>query len=372
MDNKRLVRLVVRNFLFWLSRKIDYPLMPADALQINFTFRCNLRCTMCSMHEREESFKAMNRPVDLDVSTIKKLIKEGAEMKVPSLILIGGEPFLEPRLLEMVSFAVDCGFPSITVVTNGTIMSEKIVEKMFEAKLSNLSVSIDAATEEAFSKIRGQEYLNKIIANVKLINEMKEKSGRHSPTIGCVCTIMDQNIGELMDVIELCRSLKMSNVIFQPVVGDNTDQEKSEINSGVRVPPTRLKLMEDSIDAIIRFKRTNERNYDFIANTIENLESIKKYFRGRAKATGKPCYAGYNRIQVVQEGKLYFCVNQSSHEATFGDVKSDNLKDLWYSRDAKELRKLIRKCRKPCLQWCSYRDDFDLVTSYWQKKKLFK
>ncbi|MFH0984770.1 MAG: glycosyltransferase [Candidatus Omnitrophota bacterium] len=371
MDKERFERLLERNSFFRLSRKIDYPLVPADALQINFTFRCNLRCTMCSMHEREESFKAQNRPVDLDISTIKKLIKEGAEMKVPALILIGGEPFLEPRLFEMVSFAADCGFSSITVVTNGTIMSEKIVEKMFEANLSNLSVSIDAATEESFSKIRGQNYLEKIIANVKLINAMKEKRGRYSPSICCVCTIMDQNAGELMDVIELCRSLKISSVIFQPVVGDNTDQEKAEMNSGVCIPPARLKLLEDSIDAIIQFKKMNECNFDLVANAIENLESIKKYFQGRTKITGRPCYAGYNRIQVVQEGKLYFCVNQNSHEATFGDVKKDSLKDLWYSANARDLRKLIRQCSKPCLQWCSYRDDFDLESNYSQKRKLF-
>jgi len=372
MDNKRLERLLDRNVLFRLSRKKDYPLFAPDTLQINFTFRCNLRCTMCSMHERMESFQAQNRPVDLDISTIKKLIKEGAEMKIPSLLLIGGEPFLDPRLFEMVSFAVDCGFSSIIVVTNGTIMSEKIVEKMSEAKGSNVTLSIDGATEETFFRIRGQAYLNKIIANVKRINEVKERIGSNSPMVCCSCTIMDQNIEELMAVIELCRSLKIAHVAFQPVVGDNTDQEKAEINSGVRIPPARLKLLEDSIDAIIQFKKTNEHNFDFIINTIENLESIKKYFQGRPQINRKPCYSGYNRIQVVQEGKLYFCVDQNSHEATFGDVTKDSLKDLWYSENARELRKLIRQCRKPCMQRCSWRDDFDLVTSHWQKTRLFK
>jgi len=358
--------------LFWLSRKIDYPLVPADALQINFSFDCNLRCKMCSMHERMESNKALGRPVALDALTIKKLIKEGADMKVRSLILIGGEPFLEPQLFDIVSFGVSCGIPSITVVTNGTIMSEQIAEKMFESGLTSLSVSIDAASEDTFARIRGQRYLEKIIANINLINEMKEKRKEIIPGICCVCTIMDQNLEELTGVIELCRKLKIGKIIFQPVVGDNTDQAKLDADSDVFVKPERFKALDGAIDSIIEYKTSSEENFDFIANSLQHLEAIKKYLKGRSKASKMNCYAGYNRIQVVQEGKLYFCVSQNHHEATLGDVKKESLKDLWCSSKAREFRKSIRKCRKPCLQWCSYRDDFDVIVGDWQKRKLFK
>ncbi len=372
MDNNRFIRLLVRNFLFWLSRKIDHPLVPADALQINFTFNCNLRCKMCSMHERMESNKALNRPVDLDIDTIKKLIREGADMKVRSLILIGGEPFLEPRLFELVAYGVSCGITSITVVTNGTIMSEKLVEEMFKSRLSSLSVSIDASSEESFARIRGQKYLAKIIANINLINEMKEQRKENIPSICCVCTIMDQNLEELTGVIELCRQLKIGKIIFQPVVGDNTDQAKADAGSDVFVKPERFQVLDNAINAIIQYKKSSADNFDFIANSLQNLESIKKYLRGRSGAEKMNCYAGFNRIQIVQEGKVYFCVKQPEHEATFGDVKRDSLRSLWYSGRARVLRKLIRKCDKPCLQWCSYRDDFDVIVAERQKSELFK
>lgn len=327
---------------------------------------------MCSMYERMESFKEQNRPIDVEISTIKKLIREAADMRIASLILIGGEPFLEPRLFELVTYANQCGIHSITVVTNGTVLSETIAEQMFESNLSHLSVSIDAASEESFSKIRGQEYLKKIIANISLINEMKEKKKGRSPSVGCVCTIMNQNIEELMGVVELCRSLKMSTIIFQPVVGDNTDQERTDVDPGVFIPPERQELLENSINSIIKFKLSSAANFDFIANSLQNLELIKRYFKGRGKSLKRPCYAGYNRIQVVQDGRLYFCVNQNKYEATFGDVKCDSLKELWYSPKARLCRKLIRQCAKPCLQWCSYRDEFDVLVGVWQKRKLLK
>ncbi|MDD4894493.1 MAG: radical SAM protein, partial [Candidatus Omnitrophica bacterium] len=93
VPTRRLLRLARRNFLFFLSRKIGYPLVPADCLQINFTFRCNLRCAMCHMYERSLSFQAQGKPQELKLPVIKKVIKEAGGMGVRSLILIGGEPF---------------------------------------------------------------------------------------------------------------------------------------------------------------------------------------------------------------------------------------------------------------------------------------
>ncbi len=358
MDKKRFFILLKRNFLFYLSRKFDYPFIAPDTLQVNFTFRCNLRCKMCSMYDRLQSLKAENRPYELGIPTIKKVIREASRMGVHYLILIGGEPFLEPRLFELISFANLCGINGITVVTNGTLFSQEIIEKMFESNLSNLSVSIDAASEDVASKIRGENVLNKMIDSINLINTLKEKANRSSPSMVCVCTIMDQNLEELMDVINLCKKLKISRIIFQPVVGNNTDQARADFSSSVFIPENRYEILDKAVDELIRYKLASKDNFAFIANDIRYLKLIKRYFRGKLKPQEIPCYAGYNRIQVVQEGKIYFCVNQDKYESTFGEVNTDSLEKLWLSRKAKSYRRLIRKCDFPCLQWCAYRDEF--------------
>jgi len=324
------------------------------------------------MYDRMLALKTQNRPYELDIATIKKVIKEAYEMGVRSLILIGGEPFLEPRLFELVSFANLCGMSGVTVVTNGILFSKEIIEKMFEANLSNLSVSIDAASEEVFSKIRGENVLKKMIDNINLINSLKEKENKPSPNICCVCTIMDQNLEELMEVINLCKKLKISQIIFQPVVGNNTDQARADFNSLVFIPQNRFKILDDAIDSLIKYKLSNKDNFRFIANSLKHLKLIKNYFRGKLKPQEIPCYAGYNRIQVVQEGKIYFCVNQDKHVSTFGDVETENLKELWFSQKARSYRRLIRKCDFPCLQWCSYRDEFIALSDAFRKMILYK
>ena len=326
---------------------------------------------MCSMYDRMQSFKLQNRPYELDVQTIKKVIKEASEMGINYLILIGGEPFLEPRLFELLSFADQCGFNGATVVTNGTLFTGAIIEKILEHKC-NLSISIDAATEETFAKIRGENVLNKIVTNINLINTIKERQKKSHPDIVCVCTIMNQNLEEIKDVVNLCKKLKISKIIFQPVVGDNTDQTKLDFSSAVFVPPHRYEILDNTVDDLIKSKLASRENFDFIANSTTQLKLIKEYFRGKLRPQAIPCYAGYNRLQVVQEGKVYFCVKQDIYEAAFGDVRKDNLRELWFSKRANFYRSLIKKCSFPCLQWCSYRDEFIELSEILQKSSVFK
>ena len=138
------------------------------------------------------------------------------------------------------------------------------------------------------------------------------------------------------------------------------------------VPSHRLNVLDEAIDKLLRYKKESPQNFDFIGNSIKNLELIKKYFRGVLKPEELPCYAGYNRVQVIQEEKLYFCVSQEKYEANFGDIEKDSLKDLWFSGKAKFYRKLIKRCQFPCLQWCSYRDEFYELVGIFQKEFLFR
>ena len=49
------IELFKKNLGFWLSRKIDFPLVPPDTLQLSLTNLCNLRCKMCHVWAGESS-----------------------------------------------------------------------------------------------------------------------------------------------------------------------------------------------------------------------------------------------------------------------------------------------------------------------------
>ena len=370
MDIKYLIQLSKRNFLFWLSRKIDYPLVPPDIVQVNFTFDCNLRCKMCSMYEQKKLLQSQGKQVEIDSDTFRKIIRETKELRTETILFIGGEPLLREDLFDLVDYAKKVGLNTV-IVTNGVLLGERNIHKCFDTGLDWLSISIDAATEKTFSGIRGENVLGKIIENINVLNELKDKNQKESPKMVSVCTIMDDNLEELLDTARLCKKLKIERILFQPVVANNVDQTEREEGSPGFIYPKRYHALDKAIDELIEYKKSSLENFKFIGNSIRYLQLIKRYFRGRVRPNDMPCYAGYNRVQIVQEGKLYFCVNQKEYDANFGNISRDSLKDLWYSKKARFYRKLIRHCKVPCLQWCSYRVDFIELLEIFQSRIIF-
>lgn len=359
-----------RNFLFYLSRKINYPLVAPDAVQINFTFRCNLRCKMCSMYEQMNFLQTTGRQVEIDSVTLRKIIRETKELGTNTVLFIGGEPLLRNDIFDLVSYAKSLSLNTI-IVTNGVLLGEDNIRRCFDSGIDWLSISMDAASEKVFSRIRGEDILGVVINNINTLNNMKKNAGKEFPKIVSVCTIMNDNLEDLLNVVRLCRELGIERVLFQPVVANNIDQtERESVFSGF-VSPQRYEILDEAIDKLINYKNESSQNFDFIGNSVNNLRLIKRYFRNGLKPLEQPCYAGYNRLQIVQEGKVYFCVNQKKYKANFGDIEKDSLRNLWYSPEAKFYRKLIKGCESPCLQWCSYRDEFIELFGVLEKKSFF-
>jgi len=325
---------------------------------------------MCSMEQQRQSLEAQGKQTEVDSAVFKKIIKDTKDLGTKTILFIGGEPFVRKDLFELIGFTRAIGINPI-IVTNGVLLNEDNITKCLESGVDWLSISIDAATEKTFSKIRGEQFLDKIIKNIELLNNIKAKRGKEFPKVVVVCTIMDENLDELLDVVCLSRKLGVARVLFQPVVANNIDQTQRKTDFPGFVNSQRIAVLENAIDKLINYKKQSAQNYDFIGNSVKYLNLIKKYFKGTLKPGDLPCYAGYNRLQIVQEGKVYFCVNQEKHEANFGDISKDPLKQLWFSKRAKFYRKLIKKCASPCLQWCSYRDGFIELEEVLQKRILF-
>ncbi len=371
MNIKYFSTLLKNNFLFWLSRKIDYPLLPPDLVQINFTFRCNLSCKMCNMNSHMKLLQSLGKPVEIDTPTFKKLLNEAKEMGIKTALFIGGEPFLREDLFELIAYAKKLSF-GVVIVTNGILLNEENIRRCIREGVNFLSVSLDAAGPQVLEKIRGPGVLDKITANLQLLNRIRREEKSKWPQVVSVCTIMDDNLEELSGVVEFCRRLEVSRIIFQPVVFNNVDQGDRSFDAGGFIRPGRIPVMEKAIDALIDFKRESRGNFRYIANSTAHLKMIKQYFKGQLNRKKLPCYAGYNRLQITQDYVVYFCIPPAPGVSTsFGDVAKDSLKDLWFGPQARLRRRLIRGCHTPCLQWCSYRDEFVAVSDLIQEKILF-
>jgi len=97
----------------------------------------------------------------------------------------GGEPFLTPDLFvyalkkirEVNPFAI------VQTITNGTILTHQVLEEMINNRLDHMYISISGDTKENYNKIMGGDMFDKVIKNLKLINETKNKYRSIEPII---------------------------------------------------------------------------------------------------------------------------------------------------------------------------------------------
>ncbi len=131
------------------------------SVNIEVTNRCNLKCVECPTTD------TMRRPRGLlDFRLLEKILGENAQLEFV-LLFQWGEPFLHPRVLEMVRACSDRGIRTM-LTTNGTLLTRERRRAILDSGLTRLTFSIDGlgATHTA---IRGYPYerLRKTILGFK-------------------------------------------------------------------------------------------------------------------------------------------------------------------------------------------------------------
>lgn len=120
---------------------------------------CNLRCPMChTVYIKNPSFKAykeqdMTRLMSFE--TFKRAIDEGIKYKDFSAIKLNfrGESTLHPQIDAFIRYAMERGVLDILLNTNGNYPAD-LNERLVEAGLSEIALSMDALTPETYKKIR--------------------------------------------------------------------------------------------------------------------------------------------------------------------------------------------------------------------------
>ena len=179
---------------------------PLTSLIIEPTNTCNLRCSFCFVTEgmtRDEGF--------MDLVLFKKIIDD-----TPSLEHIcmhnWGEPLLHKDIFKMLDYAYQAGVKHIVMNTNGTLLNEKMINKIVESPLNIIRFSIDGSAE-TFKKIRGVELAN-IEANIIRLKQLKETQ-RPDLSMGVVFTVDEETQQDIDEYIKYWSTI-VDHVRIQP------------------------------------------------------------------------------------------------------------------------------------------------------------
>ena len=145
----------------------EVPFRWLDALWVQVTGTlCNIACRHCFISCGP---KADQIPM-MSVDEVRRALDEGAALGMKQVYFTGGEPFLHPRLRELVDLALEVA--PLTIVTNGLLLDEPTVawlaEKFRSARYSlDLRVSLDGMTAAQNDPVRGRGTFDQVVTALR-------------------------------------------------------------------------------------------------------------------------------------------------------------------------------------------------------------
>ena len=314
---------------------------PPVCLYLEVTNRCNLLCTTCP-----RTYADLEPPADMDWDRFRSIVDQLPQLK--RAVLHGvGEPMLVKTLPKMVRYLAERDV-YVLFNTNGTALNERGGRALIAAGLDELRVSLDAATRESFKAVRGRDYFDRILANVRRFRTMQKREGATKPRVSLWLTGLKQTITELPDFVRIAADVGVKEIYLQRLVFFNEDAvglarpDQALFEQMTREESDSLRAAEDLARELgIAFSASG-------AASEPGLSLERTTSRSPWSLCGRPWTVMY----VTANGRALPCCiapfSQHGYENyTLGDATQETLAEIWNGARYQAFRKALQTDRPP-------------------------
>lgn len=146
-----------------------------DKIRVLVTNKCNYRCPFC--HNEGQSKMEPRELMTFD--NFKKLIDFLKGQPISEINFSGGEPFLNPEIVEMIQYANEYIKCDISCATNLSLISERQIKSLANTRVK-FNIQFPFASSNEFAKSTGTGSLDKVIANIRAVKEEGLRIGLNS------------------------------------------------------------------------------------------------------------------------------------------------------------------------------------------------
>jgi MoaA/NifB/PqqE/SkfB family radical SAM enzyme len=323
------------------TERTDVAESPPVCLYLEVTNRCNLLCTTCP-----RTYEELEPPADMDWELFISIVDQAPDLA--RAVLHGvGEPMLVANLPRMVRYLKDRGI-YILFNTNGTMLSERNGRALIDARLDELRVSLDASNRESFKAIRGRDYFNRIIRNVRAFRELQEREGHAKPQVSVWLTGLKETVEELPAFVQVAAEAGVNEVYLQRLVFF------AEATIGKAQPDQAL------------FERLTEEEAAYLKQAEDLARSLGITFSASGAATepglslkgsgdGSPwslCRRPWSLMYFTANGRaLPCCIAPFSQHGydnyTLGHAGQESLREIWNGPAYREFRAALLSDKPP-------------------------
>ena len=295
-------------------------------LQIEPTTVCNLKCVFCV---RE---KNVFRPKSLSIEKFQEVFDQVQPARVT--FAGDGEPTLCPDIFKMIAHARDNG--AKTIITSNWTTGPRIAEKVIDAGLSALRVSIDAATAKTYVTMRKADYHDTIVDGIRKLQELKKERGVATPDVGFEYVLGRDNISEMQAVIDLGKELDVCRINFRPLNLVGIEEREEELLGGM----TKEQYRQALVDA-----NTHAKKLEIATNLDEIIDLLPLYevrYTEEFNPEGKSpdCIYPWVQVYVAVDGKVTpCCALQMDEGVSLGNIFQDGFDAVWNGKPYRKMRR---------------------------------
>jgi MoaA/NifB/PqqE/SkfB family radical SAM enzyme len=265
-------------------------------------------------------------------------------------LTVAGEPFLTPKLPQFVAVAERSG-AELSINTNATLIKDTNLLRRTMVNARVIRFSVDGASKEIYESIRVQSDFDLVMANIKLVVQVRNALPREQrPRLVMCMVLMQRNMHELVAMVELAHDLSMDRldvahltVLVPEMDGESLRHEPAKADAALRKAQERANELGFRINlppmmsgvrlrptwaaatrlAAGEFRRVTRRQVYRLGRNVRRKATMLEWAR---KAGGKvPCHFLQDGVFITIQGEVAPCpmpgrpiagnLNESSFEA---------------------------------------------------------
>jgi SynChlorMet cassette radical SAM/SPASM protein ScmE len=265
---------------------------------------------------------------ELSTKELLELIDEFGLIKIFTVRISGGEPFLREDLLLIVDSLIKKNV-RISINTNAMFVNGSIVKTLlkYRERIDDIMVSIDGSRAEIHERLRGTGVFERTIEGIKKLTDA-------GLNVSAYTTVVKYNFHDIEEIIKLCKKIGISHVKFNellPVGMGHKHYNELALNHQER------KIV------IQKLKKLSKKYNGFISGTylqICEMFSVKQ--PGNNNLTLSGCGATLSNLTILPDGTVVPC--DRMQDFVLGNVREKSIKEIWnFSPQLKIFRERFSK-----------------------------
>jgi radical SAM protein with 4Fe4S-binding SPASM domain len=289
----------------WQRKPIQWGLPVTISLEP--TTACNLRCPECPSGLRAFTRETGNLREDFFRKTVDELYRDLSFL----IFYFQGEPYINPKFLDMVAYANEKGLYTITS-TNAHFLNDTNARRTVESGLDRLIISVDGTTQDTYEQYRVEGNLEHVLQGARNVVKWKKQLGKKHPHLIFQFLVVRPNEHQIPDIYRLAKEIGVDEVKLKTA-------QVYDYQNGNPLIPTQAKYA--------RYHQKPDGTWD-VKHALANH-----------------CWKLWHSCVITWDGLVVPCCFDKDAQHRLGDLKKAPFRRVWHDGPYQQFRTAILQGR---------------------------